>query len=275
MQDCQAIARIMHAYLDGELSAKETVDVQTHLDNCPECAVLYRNEKLFLDLIKKSLPYAVAPPGLKHRVMQSLKAGSHEKRFVKWLRPMTIPLLVSAVLVVVFIVVNGFLPENKTVPELVDLAVHSHQERLNDNIPLDIRSSDPVHVARWFEKRVDFPVSFAQEPVKNLRLLGGRLLEFQGGKAIFLSYEMGQHRLSLVMTPPQAGDLFRGQEFTFKQMKFYQSTYHGFQTLSWTQEGLAYVVVSDRQELNKQACLICHGSDNQREVIRGFAEKGI
>ena len=185
--------------------------------------------------------------------MQSLEAGSHEKRFTKRLRLMTTPLLVSAVLAVVFIVVNGFFPENKHVPDLVNLAVHSHQERLNDNIPLDIRSSDPIHVARWFEKRVDFPVSFAQEPVKNLRLLGGRLVEFQGGKAVFLSYEMGQHRLSLVMTASQGGDFSRGQEFTFKQIKFYQSTYHGFQTLSWTQEGLAYVVVSDRQELNKQA----------------------
>ena len=275
MQDCQAMYRIMHAYLDGELSTKETVDVQTHLDTCPDCSVLYRNEELFLDLIKKSLPSAVAPRGLKHRVMQSIEAGSHEKRFTRWLRPMTTPLLVSAVLVIVFIVVNGFIPENKHVPELVDLAVHSHQERLNDNIPLDIRSSDPIHVARWFEKRVDFPVSFAQEPVKNLRLLGGRLVEFQGGKAVFLSYEMGQHRLSLVMTASQGGDFSRGQEFTFKQIKFYQSTYHGFQTLSWTQEGLAYVVVSDRQELNKQACSICHGSDNQREVIKGFAEKEI
>lgn len=272
MQDCQAMYRIMHAYLDGELSTKETVDVQTHLDTCPDCSVLYRNEELFLDLIKKSLPSAVAPRGLKHRVMQSLEACSHEKRFTKRLRLMTTPLLVSAV---VFMVVNGFLPENKPVPDLVDLAVYSHQERLNDNIPLDIRSSDPIHVARWFEKRVDFPVSFAQEPVKNLRLLGGRLVEFQGGKAIFLSYEMGQHRLSLVMTASQGSDFFRGQEFTFKQIKFSQSTYHGFQTLSWTQEGLAYVVVSDRQELNKQACSICHGSDNQREVIKGFAEKGI
>src|SRR5438445_1402542 len=116
MQDCQAMSRIMHAYLDGELSAKETVDVQTHLDNCPECGVLYRNEKLFLNLIKKSLPSAVAPQGLKHRVMQSIEAGSHEKRFTRWLRPMTTPLLVSAVLVIVFIVVNVFIPENKHVP---------------------------------------------------------------------------------------------------------------------------------------------------------------
>src|SRR5256886_8166296 len=157
----------------------------------------------YTTLFRSSLPSPVAPRGLKHRVMQSLEAGSHEKRFTKRLRLMTTPLLVSAVLAVVFIVVNGFFPENKHVPDLVNLAVHSHQERLNDNIPLDIRSSDPIHVARWFEKRVDFPVSFAQEPVKNLRLLGGRLVEFQGGKAVFLSYEMGQHRLSLVMTASQ------------------------------------------------------------------------
>jgi anti-sigma factor RsiW len=266
--------RLMHAYLDGELSTREAVDVQIHLDRCPACTLLYRNEKLFLDLTKKSLPSGVAPCDLKQKVKQALGAAGEEKRFTKRLRHLAGSSLALAA-VVVFIVVGGLFPERKPVLDLVDLAVHSHQEYLNGNIPLDIRSSDPIHVARWFEKRVDFQVSFAQEPVKNLRLLGGRLVEFQGGKAVFLSYEMGQHRLSLVMTASQGGDFFRGQEFTFKQIKFYQSNYHGFQTLSWTQEGLAYVVVSDRQELNKQACLICHGSDNQREVIKGFAEKGI
>src|SRR2546430_12505826 len=52
----------------------------------------------YTTLFRSSLPSPVAPRGLKHRVMQSLEAGSHEKRFTKRLRLMTTPLLVSAVL---------------------------------------------------------------------------------------------------------------------------------------------------------------------------------
>src|SRR5207244_5536671 len=90
--------------------------------------------------------------------------------------------------------------EKKPLQDLVDVAVNTHQGYLNDNLPLDIKSNDPVQVVRWFEKRINFPISLGQETVKNLRLRGGRLVGFQGKNAVFLAYEMGQYRLSLLMT---------------------------------------------------------------------------
>jgi anti-sigma factor RsiW len=270
MQDCQGISRIMHAYLDGELSAKETVDVQTHLDNCPECAVLYRNEKLFLDLVTGSLPSAVAPRHLEQKVKMALKTSDSGER----LRSAGIPALIMAVLVLMVTAVF-FFSERKSVPALVTVALNTHQEYLNENVPLDIASHDPVQVGLWFEKRTDFPVSLGQDPVKNLRLLGGRLIEMEGKKVVFLAYEMGKHRLSLVMTAAQGVQLFGAREFRVKESRFYQSNYHGFQTLSWAQEGLAYVFVSDQQEINKKACLICHGHGQDHEAIRGLSEKSI
>ena len=270
MQDCQVMSRIMHAYLDGELSAEETVDVQTHLDNCPECAVLYRNEKLFLDLVTASLSTAVAPRHLEQKIKMALKTSGTGER----LRSAGIPALMMAVLILMVTAVF-FFSERKPVPALVNAAVNTHQEYLNENVPLDIASHDPIQVKLWFEKRTDFPVSLGQDPVKNLRLLGGRLIEMDGKKAVFLAYEMEKHRLSLVMTAAQGVDLFGSREFKVKESRFYQSNYHGFQTLSWAQEGLAYVFVSDQQEINKKACLICHGHGQDREAIKGLSEKSI
>jgi anti-sigma factor RsiW len=272
MQDCQVTIRIMHAYLDGELSAKETVDVQTHLDNCPDCAVLYRNEKLFLDLVQESLPAAVAPRHLGQKVKRALRKSGLAEGSRRCLRMAALPTLAMAVLV---LVITGVLSERKPVPALVNKAVNIHQEYLNENVPLDIVSHDPVQVGLWFEKRTDFPLSLGQDPVKNLKLLGGRLIEMEGKKAVFLAYEMGQHRLSLVVTAAQGVELFGAREFTVKQSHFYQSNYHGFQTLSWAQEGLAYVFVSEHQEINKKACLICHGHGQDQEAIKGLSEKGI
>ena len=274
MQDCQAMFRIMHAYLDGELSAKETVDVQTHLDNCPECAVLYRNEELFLGLVQESLPSAVAPRHLEQKVRMALKTSTARQRSRKYLQSVAIPVLTMAMLAVIVMAVF-FSSERKALPTLVNTAVNTHQEYLNENVPLDIASHDPVQVGLWFEKRTDFPVSLGQDQVKNLRLLGGRLIEMEGKKAVFLAYEMGKHRLSLVMTAAQGVDLFGAREFTVKESRFYQSTYHGFQTLSWAQEGLAYVFVSNHQEINKKACLLCHGHGQNQEAIKGLSEKGI
>jgi anti-sigma factor RsiW len=274
MQDCQVMSRIMHAYLDGELSAKETVDVQTHLDNCPECAVLYRNEKLFLDLVTQSLPSAVAPRHLEQKVKMALKTSGASERARRCLRSVGIPAVTIAVLVLIVTAVF-FSLQRKPVPDLVNAAVNTHQEYLNENVPLDIVSHDPVQVGLWFEKRTDFPVSLGQDPVKNLKLLGGRLIEMEGKKVVFLAYEMGKHRLSLVMTAAQGVKLFGAREFRVKESRFYQSNYHGFHSLSWAQEGLAYVFVSDQQEINKKACLICHSHGKDQDVIKGLSEKGI
>src|SRR5947208_3275159 len=86
---------------------------------------------------------------------------------------------------------------------------------------LDIKSHDPVQVVRWFEKRINFPISLGQETVKNLRLRGGRLVGFQGKNAVFLAYEMGQYRLSLLMTTAEGVNLSAAEGFNLEQTRFY------------------------------------------------------
>jgi anti-sigma factor RsiW len=273
MLDCQTMGRLLHPYLDGELSAREALDIQAHLERCPECGTLYRNEKLFLDLLKGSIPVPVAPDGLRQRVRKVIEPAGQDKRSRKRFRLMAVPSL--ALTVVALLVIGVLSLETKPLQGLVDVAVTTHQGYLNDNLPLDIKSNDPVQVVRWFEKRINFPISLGQEPVKNLRLLGGRLVEFQGRNAVFLAYEMGQRRLSLLMTTAEGINLSGAEGFNLEQTRFYQSANHGFQTLSWIQEGLAYAIVSEKQELNKQACMICHGTVRQQHIPKEFYDKEI
>src|SRR3989442_12550321 len=101
------------------------------------------------------------------------------------------------------------------------------------------------------------------------------MVGFQGKTAVLLAYEMGQHRLSLLMTTSEGVNLSGAEGFNLEQTRFYQSANHGFQTLSWTQEGLAYVIVSEKQELNKQACMGCHGKDRQHNIPKEFFDKGM
>src|SRR5437660_5163902 len=233
MLDCQTMSRLLHPYLDGELSAREALDIQAHLERCPDCAALYQNEKRFVDLLKGALRVPVGPDGLRQRVRKVAEATGQERRSRKRFRLMAVP---SLALTVVALLVIGILAlGKKPLQDLVDVAVNTHQGYLNDNLPLDIKSSDPAQVVRWFEKRINFPISLGQEPVKNLRLRGGRLVAFQGKNAVFLTYEMGQHRLSLLMTTAEGVNLSGAEGFKLEQPRFYKSSNHGFQTLSWIQ----------------------------------------
>src|SRR5437899_9438283 len=139
MLDCQTMGRLLHPYLDGELSAREALDIQAHLERCPDCAALYRNEKLFLDLLKGSLPVAVAPDGLRQRVRKVAEATGQERRSRKRFRLMAVP---SLALTVVALLVIGILAlEKKPLQDLVDVAVNPHQGYIIDIWHFDITNN--------------------------------------------------------------------------------------------------------------------------------------
>ncbi|MDP3092576.1 MAG: zf-HC2 domain-containing protein [Nitrospira sp.] len=263
--------RFLHSYLDGELFTRDAVEIQSHLDNCSACTALYRNEKLFLDLLRKSIPRSHAPIGLEAKVKQALDTVCRREKPRAWFRRIAVPASAVAVLAGVVVVAMQLFVGNPVVPDIVGAAVATHERYASKSLQLNIHSHEPAEVSRWLQEQAGFTVSLTQAPVKNLNLLGGRLVEVNGQKAVFVAYDVGGHPLSLVITAAQGVKLFGGQEMVDKDVRFYQSSYHGLQTLSWSLEGMAYVFVSDAQELNKQACLICHTSSRDLKSSGGHS----
>jgi anti-sigma factor RsiW len=271
MLDCQAMKRFLNPYLDGELQARDAVEIQAHLDECPACATLYRNEKLFLDLLGRSLPPSRAPMGLEVQVKEALHTFCARRESRGWFRQMVAPAFAVVGVAGMAALTVVLLVGTKSVPDIVDAAVAVHESYASKHLQLNMQSHEPAQVSRWLQEQAGFSVSLAHTPVKNLKLLGGRLVDFQGKKAVFLAYDVGGRPLSLIMTPAQGMKLFGNREVMDKAVRFYQSSYHGFQTLSWTLEGMAYVFVSDAQELNKQACQVCHNTERQLQSSSGRA----
>lgn len=257
MLDCQSMRQMLHPYLDGELNARDAVEIQAHLEGCTDCTALFRNEKLYLDVLKVSLPKASAPSGLPFKVKQALDKATKRKQSTVWFRWVLGPTFAVALIV---LVTSVLLVRQPPVPEFVNTAVVTHEHYAAHEVSLEVRSSDPLQVSQWLKEQTGFTVSLAQSPVKNLKLVGGTVVPIQGKKAVLLAYDVGGRPLSLVMTAADGVELFGSQEMTDKNVRFYQSSYHGLQTLSWTLEGMAYVFVSDSQDINRQACQICHST---------------
>jgi anti-sigma factor RsiW len=255
MLDCQAMRQLLHPYLDGELNARDAIEIQAHLEGCADCTALFRNEKLYLDVLKASLPRAQAPSGLQLKVKQALDKATERKQSTVWFRWVLAPTFAVTLIV---LATSVLLVRRPPVPEFVTTAVATHEHYAAQKVSLEVRSSDPQLVAKWLKEQTGFTVSLAQGPVKNLKLMGGTVVPIQGKKAVLLAYDAGGRPLSLVMTSAEGVELFGSQEMTDKNVRFYQSSYHGLQTLSWMLEGMAYVFVSDSREINRQACQICH-----------------
>jgi anti-sigma factor (TIGR02949 family) len=272
MLDCQTMRPLLHPYLDGELNARDAIEIQAHLEGCPDCTALFRNEKLYLDVLKSSLPRAQAPSGLRAKIHQALEKATARERPSAWFRWALVPTAAAAL---VALATSVLLVRQSPVPQFVDAAVETHEHYAAHQVSLGVKSTDPVQVSKWLKDQTGFTVALAQTPVRNLKLVGATVLPIQGKKAVLLAYDVGGRPLSLVMTAAEGVELFGSQEMTDKNVRFYQSSYHGLQTLSWTLEGMAYVFVSDSQDLNRQACQICHSTGRQLQSPITSPEKSI
>jgi anti-sigma factor RsiW len=158
MYDCSTIMKLVHAYLDGQLDVKESLRVESHVQECQDCRENYLAEKEFQSLVHRSATVTPAP-GVCARCLQATLSGSASPR-ASALPPALSPPWVATSLVVastvavaffIFLKVPGEQP-----PGLVKWAVAEHRQAIQDPSRLQITSSDPQVVSRWlYEQRFD------------------------------------------------------------------------------------------------------------------------
>jgi anti-sigma factor RsiW len=77
MYDCSSVMKLLHAHLDGELDVKESLRVQTHLQECPYCRENFVSEHAFQELVRHN----ASPPPAPEFARQCLSAAlSREAR---------------------------------------------------------------------------------------------------------------------------------------------------------------------------------------------------
>ena len=70
---CLDTVRRLDDYLDRELSARETVEVERHLDVCSQCLGRFRFESAVLDELRGKLRRVPVPDGLEARLRDALR----------------------------------------------------------------------------------------------------------------------------------------------------------------------------------------------------------
>lgn len=277
MYDCQTLLKLLYPYLDGELDVKESLRVQSHLEECPYCLEIFKQEKEFLHVIKSSVSISKAPVDLRERVSHLLSPSEpphvHPRSFfsLKTVFVATLAMLVMVMAGVILYVLPKRVERQNL--ELVGAAVENHVGIMKGKIPLDIMSSEPSVIVKWLEQGLDFPVLIPQQEVSNLRLVGGKLVHLHDEKkAAFLTFETKEGKVSLLMTSPQPFQGIEGKVIPFKNISFYMTHYRGYYALSWTDPQLSYVLVSDEKARIAEACRICHGS-TRRQDITGFDDQ--
>jgi mycothiol system anti-sigma-R factor len=282
MKGCDDYSATIQLYLDRELSGQDFEDFLPHLEQCEACRTELEAEEKLSVLLHRSRPLYSAPDALRARVMQIAESFSsttahrpvhHRKRFAtvlvsplqaarhaahQWGALVATILLVAAGL----LLLPGIMQRSRA-NSYIEAAVAAHRSFLNGGLPLEVQSGSPSVVTAWFAGKVPFtfrlPSSAKEsEHQQAYQLAGGRLVNYKGGYAALVAYQMQQQKISLLVSSSRSAVAAGGEEVPSGGIIFHNSKQADFNVITWSNHGLTYALVSSLPGSGRQSCLVCH-----------------
>lgn len=245
--NCDELARWIGPLLDGELDARNTAEVQTHLAACPACQRRYEvNQALSSNIRRLDLAYA-APASLRLRINEALEAEMSGAAGAASSRP---PAQISSartrgrsrqwfvwagwpVAVAASAMLATVLLQQRSLE--ADDVVAAHVRSLQVDHLSDVVSTSHHTVKPWFAGKIDFSPPVPDLASLGFELVGGRLDYLQGQPVAAVIYRKHGHIINVMIGHP-------GPELD----KLPSSGHtQGYSLRAWRQGGLDLVAVSD------------------------------
>ena len=234
MASCPGRVEELSAFLDGELSSDEELELRRHLDACDVCAAW----RVQLEALSKS----VAGSLRRERAPRTLANRVGRLRLPAWRRRDIAAAAAAAALVGAALLVGRNDAGDAAAARLVD----DHRRLVSAEAALAVPSSDPVAVARGLSARLPFRVAVAE--VEGAQLRGGQDCSLAEGRAAYLQYEREGERVSVFVAPsltPAPGAepcrtvtgvtlcTFAGPRETVAVVASRPETAHAFRSAAW------------------------------------------
>jgi len=228
--NCDLLQDKFDAFVDMELSPAEAREFEEHLRTCPACSA----EALARQRLKSQTRLA----GQRFEPSAELERRIFPVTAPKQVRWNWLPAM-AALAAALLLVLGGLTWRQKTLErQLVSQLVDQHVATMASANPVDVVSTDAHTVKPWFQGKVPFSVDIPDLHETQFTLLGGRLAYFQQSPAAQLIFAVRQHRIS-VFVFREVGETAALGEHAAPIRKA------GFQTESWTEDGIRYFAISD------------------------------
>jgi anti-sigma factor RsiW len=226
--DCESTQRVLHGYVDGELDLSGSLEIEGHLESCPNCSRMQQDLLTLREKFNSGNLYFSAPPGMERRI----RAALPRQRRTPWLSAPARWLAVAASMAVVAVAVWRAAPL-ATGNTLAQEVVSSHVRSLMPGHLTDVLSSDQHTVKPWFTGKLDFSPSVKDLAAEGYPLVGGRL-DYIGGRPVAaLVYQRRKHVINVFTWPsPQ-------------ESRIVSSVLNGYNVVHWSHAGMAYWAASD------------------------------
>jgi anti-sigma factor RsiW len=240
--NCEDVRVLLHAYLDDELGAAESLAVARHLAECDACMQRFHAYTRLRGDLRQADLYRSAPAALRTRIAAQLPHPAPALRAPRQRWQMALAAL--AALFVIAAVFAGWQTaqlRRQGSDALVAEAVSDHVRSLLPGHLIDVQTSNEHTVKPWFDGRVDFSPQVKDLTAQGFELVGGRLDVLDGKQVAALVYKRHLHTINLFQWPAQGSGAAAPQ------------TRDGYHVLEWNDAGLRFVAVSSVAESDLQA----------------------
>ena len=246
---CEEIRLMLHPYVDGELDLTRSLEIEAHLDGCPNCPRELAGIRALRTAFSAEAFYHRAPVQLERRIRTAVRAARRTEGRWGFAPPRIAWMGAAAAIILVGLFVGRWSPFGASTSDLMAReVVDDHLRSLTQNHLTDVLSSNMHTVKPWFDGKLDFAPPVADLAAQGFPLVGGRLDFLDNRPVAALVYRRREHIINLFVAPTGHG---------FRSV-LTDETRAGYNVVHWSAAGLAYWAVSSvsRPELVKFAQLI-------------------
>ncbi len=234
MKGCADKEMLLHALVDDELDAANSVAIETHLKTCSGCAAELTRLEAVQDALSQNGIKHDAPPTLQQQIIAQMASQSGvvspsppRRAFSPWFAGGFAALAASLLL---FIAVPQL-----TATGIEDQVIASHVRSLLANHLTDVATSDRHIIKPWFNGKVDFVPPVIELADQGFPLAGGRLDYLDGQVVPALVYHRRLHSINVFVRPVR--NLVSPGEIATRR--------NGYSVVRWSHGGLECWAVSD------------------------------
>ena len=251
------VQKYLHSYLDGELGADVSLEIEKHITDCARCRQQMEFEILFIDRVRSELrKNSPDTSELEEKIKQRLSLERKRRNETKTMKKIALIGLAASIVLGISIILQSSLSGKKELPPInypeEIVKTHSHP------MPLEISNANETEVAKWFEGKLDFPVTPPRfSPDENLKLVGARLSRFKEKDAAQLVYDLNGHKVTfIIFDPGNDAEKLEKQNVSRKDRRVvplpksngWITTHRGYSVGFFTRRGIAYTMATDADE---------------------------
>lgn len=262
--NCIEARRLLHAYIDAELDAENSLGVEQHLRDCAGCSRSYHHYLALRTAIREGSLYFSTPELLQRRIQSSIRKADQSTGVLK--RVSWRALSVAAALLFALFGVWGLFQWWSTTSSTANAqareVLDSHIRSLLSNHLVDVTSSDQATVKPWFTGKLGFAPPVINLNAQGYPMLGGRLDYMNDHMTAAIVYKCGSHVINLFFWPSTQQE----------ESAMNTTTLRGYNLTHWTAYGMNCWAVSDLEvgKLHQFVQLIQQDTDQAKARLGAF-----